>query len=330
MHAYIIRKSFAKMLGPALRQPSCRRAAASAPEEGTAIDVILSNYCKSHAAYAVWPPMAWQAEGLSNIEHSYRGNYHPDGRQRIYEEAISHLPWPDGDHETPPIGTPSSFSLTKPERRDAEQNTERPDVARVEKGFPVASVTPSMEQLFRTGGRRLQLGCGENRLVDWENWDLPQVDIRRRLPFGDASAEAIFLEHVIEHVTPQEGYRFFEECLRVLQPGGVLRLAFPDPVRILRQATPGYLAWQKTKGWGDGSAASGVRAALFLHGHQNVCTAEILTCELESLGFTVTEHRPRESGSEGMRNLESHGFRDPAKWESTLCQTTCLEAVKPS
>jgi hypothetical protein len=44
----------------------------------------------------------------------------------------------------------------------------------------------------------------------------------------------------------------------------------------------------------------------------------------------VTEHRPRESGSEGMRNLESHGFRDPAKWESTLCQTTCLEAVKPS
>jgi hypothetical protein len=66
--------------------------------------------------------MAWQAEGLSNIEHSYRGNYHPDGRQRIYEEAISHLPWPDGDHETPPIGTPSSFSQTKPERRDAEQN----------------------------------------------------------------------------------------------------------------------------------------------------------------------------------------------------------------
>ena len=48
----------------------------------------------THAAYAVWPPMAWQAEGLSNFEHSYRGNYHPDGRQRIYESAIAGLPWP--------------------------------------------------------------------------------------------------------------------------------------------------------------------------------------------------------------------------------------------
>lgn len=95
MHAYIIRGSFAKILSPALRQPSRRgRGVPVPPEQRTAIDVILSNHHATHAAYAVWPPMAWQAEGLSNIEHSYRGNYHPDGRQRIYEEAIARLPWP--------------------------------------------------------------------------------------------------------------------------------------------------------------------------------------------------------------------------------------------
>jgi GR25 family glycosyltransferase involved in LPS biosynthesis len=95
MHAYIIRKSFAKILGPALRRPSRKCFEGKIPpEQRTAIDVVLSEHHKTHAAYAVWPPMAWQAEGLSNIEHSYRGNYHSDGRQRIYEEAIAHLPWP--------------------------------------------------------------------------------------------------------------------------------------------------------------------------------------------------------------------------------------------
>lgn len=333
MHAYLIRKSFAQLLRPSLRQSSQRRLGVTVPsEERTAIDLILSDHHKTHAAYAVWPPMAWQAEGLSNIEHSYRGNYHPDGRQRINEEAITHLPWTEGDEETFLDEQPSRFSSAK-SIKVTKWGTIEPALAERERNtFPENPMISSnnLPTKSNPGGRRLQLGCGENQLADWENWDLPQVDIRRELPFGDASAEAVFLEHVIEHVTPQEGYRFFAECMRVLQPGGVLRLAFPDPVRILRQATPGYLSWQKAKGWGDGTAASGVRAALFLHGHQNVCTAEVLTCELESLGFTVTEHRPRESGLEGMRNLESHGFRDPAKWESTLCQTTCLEAVKPS
>lgn|GEM_PF-3417150 len=95
MHAYLIRKPFARMLGRALRKPSQRSLDGPIPpEKRTAIDVILSDQHETHAAYAVWPPMAWQAEGLSNIEHSYRGNYHPDGRQRIYEGAIARLPWP--------------------------------------------------------------------------------------------------------------------------------------------------------------------------------------------------------------------------------------------
>ena len=105
MHAYIIRKSFAKILGPALRQPSQRRLEGNVlPEARTAIDVILSDHHKHHAAYAVWPPMAWQVEGLSNIEHAFRGNYHPDGRQRIYEEAIANLPWEPSAGSKPDLG----------------------------------------------------------------------------------------------------------------------------------------------------------------------------------------------------------------------------------
>ena len=58
----------------------------------TACDVVLADYHSQVAAYAVWPPMAWQVQGLSNNENCVRGNYRPDGTQSIYRECIAHLP----------------------------------------------------------------------------------------------------------------------------------------------------------------------------------------------------------------------------------------------
>lgn len=76
--------------------------------------------------------------------------------------------------------------------------------------------------------RLLHFGCDQNRLpAPWENFDL-EVDIRKPLPFAIGSASVILAEHVIEHVSFKEGLAFLRECWRVLEPGGTLRLAFPD------------------------------------------------------------------------------------------------------
>src|SRR5881396_391258 len=69
--------------------------------------------------------------------------------------------------------------------------------------------------------RKLHFGCGGLNLPDWSNYDL-EVDIRKPLPFPNACASHILAEHVVEHVTHQEAWKFFEECWRVLIPGGVL------------------------------------------------------------------------------------------------------------
>lgn len=81
---------------------------------------------------------------------------------------------------------------------------------------------------------KLNLGCGEEVLDGWENYDLYSEDKRVKkldltklpLPFEDNSVDAIRLFHVLEHldVVP---YLFMMECHRILKTGGELFVALP-------------------------------------------------------------------------------------------------------
>lgn len=83
---------------------------------------------------------------------------------------------------------------------------------------------------------KLHIGCGQNIFLDWINIDIeansPGVDllcdVRNELPFEDDSCSLIYNEHVLEHLTVEEGLFFLKECRRVLQPGGTLRIAMPN------------------------------------------------------------------------------------------------------
>lgn len=113
---------------------------------------------------------------------------------------------------------------------------------------------------------RLNIGCGQSPTEGWNNYDnSPAVwlarsrlltalcsrtrlldehsiafavfcrdnDIRyanaaARIPHGTGSVDAIYSSHMMEHLDRSEARSFLAECLRVLRPGGVLRLAVPD------------------------------------------------------------------------------------------------------
>lgn len=51
------------------------------------------------------------------------------------------------------------------------------------------------------------------------------MDLRQPLPVPNDSVRFLFAEHVIEHITPEEAWRFFHEARRILKPGGVFRIA---------------------------------------------------------------------------------------------------------
>ena len=109
---------------------------------------------------------------------------------------------------------------------------------------------------------RLNIGVGENPLDGWLNTD---VRIYRRkqvvwldstlpFPLPDNAFAYLCTEHQFEHIDRAAGERMLTECLRVLRPGGTLRIATPDLawVGALASATPGpaqkrYIAWMSTQ-----------------------------------------------------------------------------------
>lgn len=48
------------------------------------------------------------------------------------------------------------------------------------------------------------------------------------LPFGDCTVDFLYSSHFLEHLSRSAGRALLMECLRVLKPGGVLRIAVPD------------------------------------------------------------------------------------------------------
>jgi predicted SAM-dependent methyltransferase len=87
----------------------------------------------------------------------------------------------------------------------------------------------------------VNVGCGPFALAGFVNVDLfryaPTVvpwDCRWSLPFSDGSAVGVRAEHFFEHLEArEEAPAFLADCLRVLAPGGVIRLVVPDAGRLL-------------------------------------------------------------------------------------------------
>lgn len=90
----------------------------------------------------------------------------------------------------------------------------------------------------------LNVGAGDFRHPAWRNLDFyteayasdvrSNMDIEmdlsnmERWPIPDNSIEAIFTSHTIEHLRDDHDRHIFAESLRVLKPGGVIRVTCPD------------------------------------------------------------------------------------------------------
>jgi Methyltransferase domain len=97
------------------------------------------------------------------------------------------------------------------------------------RGLGTRAVRPfSRRQLARLRGRqplKLHLGCGWIHKEGWVNLDLFATradiawDLRLGLPLPDNSVDAIFHEHLLEHLSLRDGFAVTRECHRVLRGG---------------------------------------------------------------------------------------------------------------
>jgi predicted SAM-dependent methyltransferase len=66
------------------------------------------------------------------------------------------------------------------------------------------------------------------------------ADGKKHIPLPSNSAECIYTSHMLEHLSKEESISFLNEALRVLETGGILRIAVPD----LKLAVNFYLQTQ--------------------------------------------------------------------------------------
>lgn len=104
----------------------------------------------------------------------------------------------------------------------------------------------------------LNFGCGSRFHPAWKNFDLapraPSVakfDVRARLEHADASVDAVYHSHLLEHLSKEDALRFLSECRRILKPGGTIRVVVPDLEGICRQ----YLTELENAARGDEDAS---------------------------------------------------------------------------
>jgi len=119
---------------------------------------------------------------------------------------------------------------------------------------------------------RINIGCGQTPTKGWRNYDnslsirfakipiLPDLlrklrflessqyqfiqfvrenkieygDATKGLSIQDASVDVLYSSHMLEHLDRNEATKFLKEALRILRPGGIIRIAVPD---IKRQVT---------------------------------------------------------------------------------------------
>lgn len=172
--------------------------------------------------------------------------------------------------------------------------------------------------------KKLQIGAQGSPLSGWINADIEPrttdtiyMDATQQFPFRSDTLDFIFTEHMIEHITFDQGAFMLKECYRTLKSGGTIRIATPDldkAIQRLKDPTEDerdYIAFYTDKFYGEGYPKLGalqVNKLFYGFHHRFIHNYDSLSYLLEQSGFTnvkrcevgTSEHAP-------LNNLEQHG-----------------------
>ena len=163
---------------------------------------------------------------------------------------------------------------------------------------PLMRLNAILYRAFRspTPGESLKvhLGPGQKKYMSgWINVDANMftgkcdvwADLRNPLPFHDATVDAMYSHHVIEHLPDLAAH--LREVLRCLKPGATYRVGGPDGDSAIRKFVEGDKEWFGN--WPDNRKSIGGRFENFIfcrREHLTILTQSFLEELLSDAGFT--------------------------------------------
>lgn len=154
---------------------------------------------------------------------------------------------------------------------------------------------------------RLNLGCGETTFPGWIGVDQffggeveLVLDLRRPLPFPDASVDYCYSEHFLEHLDPIEGLRHLKEVRRILKPHGRYRVVVPDVLKFARHYLEGDDAFFRLAfPWAERPMEALYAVANWGGRHRNI------------LDHAELRHMGEQAGFAAMRSCSAYGSLVP-------------------
>jgi predicted SAM-dependent methyltransferase len=194
--------------------------------------------------------------------------------------------------------------------------------------------------------RKLQLGAGGNYVDGWLNTDIAPkarevyLDAASDYPFPSGAFHYVFAEHLIEHLSWEDGLKMLRECHRVLAPGGKVRIVTPNLAKLFYLLNNGANAEvrkviesaQRMYGWPD----TPIMPAYIFNksvrewGHLFIYDPATLRKTFELAGFT--EIKERRIGEKTDPIFEKVEFRTRARggdlWVRNSWGGMAFEAVR--
>jgi predicted SAM-dependent methyltransferase len=195
--------------------------------------------------------------------------------------------------------------------------------------------------------RKLQIGAYKNPLPGWLNTDIcilkPSVvymDATKPFPLPSSSFDYVYSEHVIEHLPYQDGMFMLQECLRILRPGGRVRMATPSLNAMLRMFrsddddTKNYIDYMSNLWLSDvplQTTCHLINNTFRNWGHQFIYDEATLCESMRLAGFVdVRAYTYGVSDAAALRNLETHGRGDgEAGRAASRYETMAVEGACP-
>ncbi len=198
-----------------------------------------------------------------------------------------------------------------------------------------------------TNIKKLQIGSNISNIDGWLATDLVpttknciMLDATKRFPFNNNTFDYVYSEHMIEHISWEQGQFMLKECFRILKPGGKIRIATPDMEKYLNlyfnelkpedQKIIQFCTDRFIKGISEYKPSFVINTIFRNWRHQFLYDRDLLELAFFKAGFVnMNNCEYSNSDDNNLQGLEKHG-QNIGNENFAIYETLILEATKPS